>query len=40
MHIDEIKACATEKARNDKRTLYGIREKYNPLLSLNIDLYS
>ena len=38
-HIDEIKKCSSEREKQAKRTLYGLRENYNPLFILPIDLY-
>lgn len=37
--IDSIESEVSEAGKKVKRTLYGIKEAYNPLFSLSIDLY-
>ena len=37
--IEEIKSKQTEQERAQLRTKYGIKETYNPLLTIPADLY-
>ena len=37
--IEEIKSKPTEQEKAQLRTLYGIKETYNPLLTIPADLY-
>ena len=37
--IEEIKSKKTEQERAQLRTKYGIKEAYNPLLTIPADLY-
>ena len=38
-HIDTIKSSKSANEKSENRTLYGLREDYNPLFTLSIDLY-
>lgn len=38
-HIEEIKSKPTEQEKARLRTEYGIKETYNPLLTIPADLY-
>ena len=37
--INLIKEKTTQKQRNEARTLYGLKEHFNPTFSLNVDLF-
>ena len=37
--INDIRAAANEPVKAQKRTQYGLKETFNPLLELSVDLY-
>ena len=38
-HISIIDQAHTEKKKKELRTTYGVKEGYNPLFTLNVDLF-
>ena len=35
----EIRQKVTEKEKKETRTLYGLKEHYNPMFNLKVDLF-